>query len=35
MRDDLVPAEIEIDPMISAAPFRAAEQLAVESACGG
>ena len=35
MRDDLMAVEIEIDPMVGAAPFGAAEQLAVEAARGG
>ncbi|GAA4722556.1 hypothetical protein GCM10023325_19920 [Sphingomonas lutea] len=35
MGDDLMPVEIEIDPMIGAPPFGAAEQAAVEAARGG
>jgi hypothetical protein len=35
MRDDLVAVEIEIDPMLGAAAFGAAEQLPVKAARGG
>jgi hypothetical protein len=35
MGDDLVPVEIEIDPMVRAAAFGAAEQFAVEAPSGG
>ena len=35
VRDDLVAEEIEVHPFVAAAPFRAAEQLAVEIARGG
>jgi hypothetical protein len=33
--DDLVAVKVEIDPMVGAAPFGAAEQLAVKAASGG
>ena len=35
MGDDLVAVEVEIDPMVGAAAFGAAEQLAVEAPRGG
>ena len=35
MGDDLVAVEIEVDPVLGAAPFGAAQQLAVEAARGG
>jgi hypothetical protein len=35
MRDDLVPVEIEIDPLIRAAAFGATQQFAIELARGG
>ena len=35
MRDDLMAVQVEIDPLLGAAAFRAAEQLAVEAARGG
>jgi hypothetical protein len=35
MRDDLVAVEIEIYPRVTAAPFRAFEQAAIEGARGG
>ena len=35
MRDDLMAVEIEIDPLVGTAPFRTAEQFAVELARGG
>ena len=35
VRDDLVPEEIEVHPFGGAAPFGAAEKLAVETARGG
>ena len=31
MRDDLMPVEIEIDPVLGATPFRTAEDAAVEA----
>ena len=34
MRDDLMPEQVEIDPRVAAAPFRAAERAAVESTRG-
>ncbi len=34
MRNDLVAEEIEVNPLIAAAPFGAAEELAVERLCG-
>jgi len=35
MRDDLMTVQIEIDPMLGAPSFRAAEEIAVEAAGGG
>lgn len=34
MRDDLVPEEVEVDPVVGAAAFRAAEEIAVEVPSG-
>ncbi len=34
MGDDLVAEEVEVDPVVGASAFRAAEQAAVESARG-
>jgi hypothetical protein len=34
VRDDLVPIEIEVDPMLGAAALGASEQLAIEAARG-
>jgi hypothetical protein len=35
MRHDLMTMKVEIDPMVGASPFAAAEQLAVEATCRG
>ena len=35
MRNELMAVEVEIHPAISAAPFRAAKQPAIESPCRG
>jgi hypothetical protein len=35
MRDDLMPAQIEIHPLIRTASLRTAKQAAIESARGG
>jgi hypothetical protein len=34
MRDDLVAMQVEVDPMLGASAFRAAEQLTIEAASG-
>jgi hypothetical protein len=31
MRDDLMPAKVEVDPMVRAAPLRASQQIPVET----
>lgn len=33
VRDDLVPAKIEVDPVVAAAPLAAAQHVAIEGAC--
>jgi hypothetical protein len=35
VRDDLMTVEVEIDPLVRTAPFRTAQQFAVELACSG
>jgi hypothetical protein len=34
MGDNLMTVEVEVDPMVGASPFAAAEQLAIETAGG-
>jgi len=35
MRDDLMPVQVEIDPMLGASPFGAAQEPSVKATCCG
>ena len=35
VRDDLMPVQVEIDPMLGASPFGAAQQSSIEATCSG